>query len=376
MSGRLSRLPDFSYLANGTKTSSLTTISGDSYGLIYRGPFIFRQRTDSAWVMDGVECPEGKLTESTAFIYLKDHLGSVKDVVEMESGEVVESSDYSSYGERSLISTAEYGSERNGVTLRAHFTGKEDQMRDFSLGYTDFGARFYSPRVRRWLTPDPLSEKYYGISPYAYCNGNPINFVDPDGRRKIPLHGTYNGWFVKVDSWFGKRNTNIQGASTFHRGLDFNYSCGGNNDKGSPILATHDGIVYAHNNNDGGAGRYVTIISIDGKVKTKYFHLDTITVSPGDFVTESTMIGTMGGSAKDKDNTLISHLLYEIWVYQDDKWVNINPSTDGSNTLKSIFDPQSIVENPYVNGGQLEPVIVEAPAPQMPDIKTNVKQNK
>jgi hypothetical protein len=28
---------------------------------------------------------------------------------------------------------------------------------------------------------DPLAEKYYSISPYAYCAGNPIYYVDPDG---------------------------------------------------------------------------------------------------------------------------------------------------------------------------------------------------
>lgn len=32
------------------------------------------------------------------------------------------------------------------------------------------------------MTPDPLSEKYYGVSPYAFCNNNPVNFVDPDGE--------------------------------------------------------------------------------------------------------------------------------------------------------------------------------------------------
>ena len=29
---------------------------------------------------------------------------------------------------------------------------------------------------------DPLAEKYYSMSPYAYCAGNPINTVDIDGR--------------------------------------------------------------------------------------------------------------------------------------------------------------------------------------------------
>lgn len=32
---------------------------------------------------------------------------------------------------------------------------------------------------------DPLAEKYYSISPYAYCGGDPVNFVDPDGRDGI-----------------------------------------------------------------------------------------------------------------------------------------------------------------------------------------------
>ena len=47
--------------------------------------------------------------------------------------------------------------------------------------YLDFGARVYDPRTAAWLSHDPLSEKYYSISPYAYCAGNPVNLVDPTG---------------------------------------------------------------------------------------------------------------------------------------------------------------------------------------------------
>ena len=32
-----------------------------------------------------------------------------------------------------------------------------------------------------WTTPDPLADKYYSVSPYAFCGNNPLNFVDPDG---------------------------------------------------------------------------------------------------------------------------------------------------------------------------------------------------
>ena len=176
---------NYSYLANGFKTSSLIHGIEDTRGLIYRGPFIFRQKPDRTWSMESVEVAEGKLTDGVALIYLKDHLGSVTKVVNANTGEVVESSDYTSYGKRASSTSTEYGDKFTGVTLRAHFTGKEDQKTDFNVDYTDFGARHYSPVLRRWLTPDPLSEKYYGISPYAYCAGNPVNFIDVNGRDSI-----------------------------------------------------------------------------------------------------------------------------------------------------------------------------------------------
>ena len=36
--------------------------------------------------------------------------------------------------------------------------------------------------IRKWLSVDPLADKYPGISPYAYCAWNPIKYVDPDGK--------------------------------------------------------------------------------------------------------------------------------------------------------------------------------------------------
>ena len=52
---------------------------------------------------------------------------------------------------------------------------------DGGLGAYDFGARLFAPADSRWTTPDPLAEKYYHISPYAYCAGDPVNRIDPFG---------------------------------------------------------------------------------------------------------------------------------------------------------------------------------------------------
>lgn len=40
----------------------------------------------------------------------------------------------------------------------------------------------YTSAQAIWLSPDPLLDKYPYISPYAYCNWNPVKNIDPDGR--------------------------------------------------------------------------------------------------------------------------------------------------------------------------------------------------
>ena len=64
------------------------------------------------------------------------------------------------------------------------YNGKEfDRMH--GLNTYDYGARQYSPVLPSWDRIDPLAEEYYSVSPYAYCNNNPIRFIDPDGRIVI-----------------------------------------------------------------------------------------------------------------------------------------------------------------------------------------------
>lgn len=50
------------------------------------------------------------------------------------------------------------------------------------LNTYDYGARQYNPVTARWDRMDPLCEKYYNISPYAYCHNNPVMLVDPNGK--------------------------------------------------------------------------------------------------------------------------------------------------------------------------------------------------
>ena len=59
---------------------------------------------------------------------------------------------------------------------------------EHGLNLYDFHARTYDPGTGRFLSIDPMAEKYYSISPYAYCLNNPLKFVDLDGREVVALN--------------------------------------------------------------------------------------------------------------------------------------------------------------------------------------------
>ena len=51
-------------------------------------------------------------------------------------------------------------------------------------GLIDFGFRFYSPELRRFLNRDPIGEAG-GVNLYGFVGNSPVNFADADGLRPI-----------------------------------------------------------------------------------------------------------------------------------------------------------------------------------------------
>lgn len=61
------------------------------------------------------------------------------------------------------------------------YGGKElDRMN--GLDWVDNEARMYDPLIGSTPTMDSQCERYYGISPYAWCGGNPVRYIDPSGN--------------------------------------------------------------------------------------------------------------------------------------------------------------------------------------------------
>ena len=69
---------------------------------------------------------------------------------------------------------------------RYGFNGKEkdNEIKGDGNSY-DYNARIYDNRLGKWLSVDPLYEKYPSESPYLYTGGNPVLYVDKDGRDRI-----------------------------------------------------------------------------------------------------------------------------------------------------------------------------------------------
>ena len=68
------------------------------------------------------------------------------------------------------------------------FNGKE---LDTETGLYYYGSRYYEPILALWYGVDALAEKYPNIGGYVYCVGNPIKFVEPDGREKLVVVGNH-----------------------------------------------------------------------------------------------------------------------------------------------------------------------------------------
>lgn len=146
-------------------------------------------------------------TGGGAYHYMvSDHLGNTRAVVN-SSGTLEQVNNYYPYG--GLLNDV-----TNTTDVQTHkYNGKEyDTMH--GLNEYDYGARQYDPAIGMFTSMDPLCEKYYHISPYAYCGGNPVKFIDLNGDS-ISVATEYRGMFMKcLSDIFGD----------FSNGFDFNDS--------------------------------------------------------------------------------------------------------------------------------------------------------
>ena len=169
-----SGMESFTYSAAGEKLAMTYSIYMHAGGLYaYCGNFIYHNGGLNRVLVDG-----GYITftgwNPQYHFYLTDHLGNNRVVVGA-NGTVEQVNHYYPYG--GLM-----GESSGGSVQPYKYNGKELERMN-GLDLYDYGARWMDGALGRFTTIDPMCEKYYGISPYAYCMDNPIMLVDPDGRK-------------------------------------------------------------------------------------------------------------------------------------------------------------------------------------------------
>jgi RHS repeat-associated protein len=127
--------------------------------------------------------PQGEVADNSKYFYTKDHLGSIREVVD-SGGSEISRYKYDPYGKRSVLAEA-YAPMVGYAGYFVHTTSAID----FAV------FRGFRADIARWISRDPLQEKG-GLNLYAYVGNNSINRIDPLGLQWNCNYDQSNGHFT------------------------------------------------------------------------------------------------------------------------------------------------------------------------------------
>jgi RHS repeat-associated protein len=109
---------------------------------------------------------------------------------------------------------------------RYGFNGKEndDEVKGIEGSQQDYGMRIYDPRVGRFLSVDPLINKYPQLTPYQFSSNSPVAATDVDGAEADWLTWKVAWWVIRIK--LGLENAGKTYASniqTYNRANNNNY---------------------------------------------------------------------------------------------------------------------------------------------------------
>jgi RHS repeat-associated protein len=141
-----------------------------------------------------------------------DHLGSVRIVVDVSSGDVVQKLEYDEYG--NIISDSNPDFQPFGYA---------GGLYDSQTKLVRFGARDYDASAGRWTCKDLIGFEGRVSNIYEYCINDPINNKDESGLQYLK----FNGRTVK----YYDENNNLVGTYTASSGRN-NVTSTGEKDNG------------------------------------------------------------------------------------------------------------------------------------------------
>jgi RHS repeat-associated protein len=124
-------------------------------------------------------------------------------MIDYNTADVISAQDYYPFGMimpgRTIV---------NGSGYRYGFNGKENDNEVKGTGnQQDYGMRIYDPRLAKFLSVDPLTNKFAWFSPYQFAGNTPLRAIDKDGEE--PKDYSWN-WESKGSTFIGKWGQDVK----------------------------------------------------------------------------------------------------------------------------------------------------------------------
>ena len=141
-----------------------------------------------------------------------DGLGSITSLTDT-NGTIVQTYTYDSFGNIT---------QAGSITQPFTYTGREY---DSETGMYFYRARYYDPKVGRFVTKDPIGFDGGDVNLYNYVGGSPINHTDPYGLFQFVNPYTYWRDFFRGSSDLYRNFKDMRDANTI--GADKYFHCMG-----------------------------------------------------------------------------------------------------------------------------------------------------
>ena len=124
----------------------------------------------SVFVYAGATATAYMICGDVAYRIITDNQGSVRLVVNSETGEIAQCLDYDSFGR--VLRDTNPGFQPFGF---------QGGLSDPDTDLVEFGCRWYDAETGRWFSKDPVLLDG-GWNVYAFCANDPVNLTDPSGE--------------------------------------------------------------------------------------------------------------------------------------------------------------------------------------------------
>ena len=185
------------------------------YGLIYQDSLRPIADTDENGKLRSIylyadkgNAPTAMLRADKSYLIISDHLGSVRQVIDTQTGEIAQQLDYDAWGR--VIEDSRPGFQPFGFAGGLH---------DPDTRLTRFGARDYDAETGRWTAKDPILFDGCDSNLYGYVLQDPVNLIDRSGKNPAAAVGiairiaggaaASNGVRQATVRWVGPRIGNI-----------------------------------------------------------------------------------------------------------------------------------------------------------------------